>query len=39
VVGVPDDEIEIGLRLRVDFDRIDDDLTLPVWRTAVEEGR
>lgn len=34
VVGVPDDEIEIGMRLRVDFNRIDDELTLPVWRRA-----
>jgi uncharacterized OB-fold protein len=38
VDAVPDDggdaEIEIGMRLRVDFDRVDDDLTLPVWRKA-----
>ena len=27
-------EIEIGMRLRVDFDAIDDELTLPVWRKA-----
>jgi 3-oxo-4,17-pregnadiene-20-carboxyl-CoA hydratase alpha subunit len=39
VVDVPDDEIAIGQRLRVDFNRIDDDLTLPVWRSAVEEGQ
>jgi uncharacterized OB-fold protein len=26
--------IEIGLRLRVDFNHVDDDLTLPVWRRA-----
>ena len=32
VVDVADDEIAIGQRLRVDFNRIDDDLTLPVWR-------
>jgi uncharacterized OB-fold protein len=32
VLGVPDDEIEIGIRLRVDFRRVDDELTLPVWR-------
>ena len=32
VVGV--DDLEIGTRLRVDFNRIDDDLTLPIWRTA-----
>jgi uncharacterized OB-fold protein len=39
VVDVPDappDEggIHIGMRLRVDFRRIDDVLTLPVWRRA-----
>ena len=34
VVDVPDDEIEIGMRLRVDFNRVDDELTLPVWRKA-----
>ncbi len=27
-----DAEIEIGTRLRVDFNRVDDDLTLPIWR-------
>jgi uncharacterized protein len=32
VVDVPDDEIEIGMRLRVDFNQVDDDLTLPIWR-------
>lgn len=34
VVDVADDEIGIGVRLRVEFNRIDDDLTLPVWRRA-----
>ena len=34
VVDVADDEIEIGMRLRVDFLRVDDELTLPVWRKA-----
>ncbi len=34
VVDVPPDEIAIGMRLRVDFNRIDDELTLPVWRRA-----
>ena len=34
VVDVADDEIEIGMPLRVDFNRIDDELTLPVWRRA-----
>ena len=28
----PDDEIEIGMPLQVDFNRVDDELTLPVWR-------
>jgi uncharacterized OB-fold protein len=39
VVDVPAEEIAIGMRLRVDFHRVDDELTLPVWRAAVEEGR
>jgi uncharacterized OB-fold protein len=34
VIDVPAEEIAIGMRLRVDFNRIDDDLTLPVWRRA-----
>jgi uncharacterized OB-fold protein len=34
VVDVGDDEIGIGMALRVDFNRIDDELTLPVWRRA-----
>ena len=34
VVDVADDEIEIGMPLRVDFREIDDELTLPVWRKA-----
>ena len=34
VVDVADDEIEIGMALRVDYNRIDDELTLPVWRRA-----
>jgi uncharacterized protein len=34
VVDVGPDEIAIGMRLRVDFNTIDDDLTLPVWRRA-----
>jgi uncharacterized protein len=29
-----DAEIEIGMPLRVDYRRIDDELTLPVWRRA-----
>jgi uncharacterized OB-fold protein len=31
------DEVAIGDRLRVGFNRVDDDLTMPVWR--VEEAR
>lgn len=34
VADVPDTEIEIGMALRVDFRRIDDELTLPYWRRA-----
>jgi uncharacterized OB-fold protein len=37
VVGV--DDLAIGDRLRVDYHRIDDDLTLPIWRRTEEEGR
>ncbi len=32
LVGVADDEVEIGMDVRVDFHRVDDDLTLPTWR-------
>lgn len=32
------DDLEIGARLRVDYHRIDDDLTLPIWRT-IDEGQ
>ena len=37
VTDVPPDgggAVEIGMRLRVDFDRVDDELTLPLWRRA-----
>ena len=38
VVDVPTEAgepaIEIGMPLRVDFNRVDDELTLPVWRRA-----
>ncbi len=27
-------EVEIGMAVQVDFNRIDDDLTLPIWRRA-----
>jgi hypothetical protein len=33
-VDVADTEIEIGMPLRVGYRRIDDDLTLPIWRRA-----
>jgi uncharacterized protein len=39
VIDVADTEIEIGMWLRVDFNRVDDDLTLPVWRPTVGEDR
>ncbi len=28
------DAVEIGMAVQVDFNRIDDDLTLPIWRRA-----
>jgi len=31
-VACAPEEIAIGERLQVDFDRVDDDLTLPIWR-------
>jgi uncharacterized OB-fold protein len=34
VIDVPEEEIEIGMRLRVDYRAVDDKLTLPVWRRA-----
>ena len=37
VAGV--DDLQIGDRLHVDYNRIDDELTLPVWRLESEEGR
>jgi len=43
VDAVPDEggdsEVRIGMRLRVDFNHVDDELTLPVWRRAAEEER
>ncbi|GAA4614813.1 bifunctional MaoC family dehydratase N-terminal/OB-fold nucleic acid binding domain-containing protein [Saccharopolyspora hordei] len=35
--GVAPEEVEIGQRVEADFVRVDDDLTLPVWRPAGEE--
>ena len=38
VVGAVSDsgdaDIEIGMRLRVDYRKVDDELTLPIWRRA-----
>jgi uncharacterized OB-fold protein len=34
LVGVAHDEVEIGMDVRVDLHRVDDDLTLPTWRRA-----
>jgi hypothetical protein len=34
VADVPADDMAIGMPLRVDFRRVDDELTLPVWRRA-----
>jgi uncharacterized OB-fold protein len=34
VDDVADDEIEIGMRLRVDYRVVDNELTLPIWRRA-----
>jgi uncharacterized OB-fold protein len=40
LVDVPPDEVRIGMPVRVDFAKIDDDLTLPIWRprSAHEPG-
>lgn len=34
VPGVEPEEIAIGTRLQVDYNRVDDELTLPIWRRA-----
>ena len=34
LVGLADVDVHIGMRVRVDFARVDGDLTLPVWRAA-----
>ena len=34
VVDADDGELAIGDRLRVDYHRVDDELTLPVWRRS-----
>ena len=30
--GVPPAEVRVGLPVEIDFDRVDDELTLPAWR-------
>jgi uncharacterized OB-fold protein len=32
LLGVPPDQVRIGLPVRAEFVRVDDDLTLPAWR-------
>ena len=34
VVDCDPEKVEVGMPVQVDFQRIDDELTLPVWRTA-----
>ncbi len=34
LVDCEPEEVEIGMPVRVGFQRIDDELTLPVWRRA-----
>ena len=34
LVDLPEDELRIGLAVQVDYRRIDDELTLPIWRKA-----
>lgn len=34
LVGLEPGDVEIGMSVRVDYRRIDDDLTLPIWRLA-----
>jgi hypothetical protein len=34
LLGVPPEETEIGMPVRVSFERVDDELTLPAWRPA-----
>jgi hypothetical protein len=32
LLGVPPDQVRIGLPVRADFIRVDDELPLPAWR-------
>jgi hypothetical protein len=34
LIGTDPDKVEIGMPVRVAFDRVDDELTMPVWRAA-----
>jgi len=34
LLGVPGDQVEIGMPVRVSFERVDDELTMPAWRSA-----
>lgn len=34
VVDIADGDLEVGMALTVGYRRVDDDLTLPVWRPA-----
>lgn len=34
LVGLEPEDVTIGMPVQVDYRRIDDDLTLPIWRTA-----
>ncbi|WP_370248200.1 Zn-ribbon domain-containing OB-fold protein [Nocardioides sp.] len=34
IVDLPEEELEIGLRVQVDFAPVDDELSLPIWRKA-----
>lgn len=36
--GVEPDEVRIGLPVRVEFARVDDDLTLPMWRVSTPDA-
>jgi hypothetical protein len=37
VLGVAPEDVRIGMPVKIAWDRIDDDLTLPAWRPAAQE--
>ncbi|MEV6331482.1 bifunctional MaoC family dehydratase N-terminal/OB-fold nucleic acid binding domain-containing protein [Streptomyces sp. NPDC051909] len=37
VIGVPYDKVRIGMPVRMEFAKVDEDLELPMWRAGVEE--